>query len=345
MATTHPWFPLFVTDWLLDPEVQQLEWDERGIYIDLLCGQWKDGGLPADPENVRRTLRGHVSKKLWRARVWAALEKFFPLGADNIRRNPRLEVEREKLGAASQKQRAKAAARWAAPQNQEVTLPSGHASFLKPASQKTGDISSNQSESHGPTYAAASAPAIPQQSRGNAISEITEDLKEDLKDLSATADPSSVLQIDFFRKTAKPEPLAAKTARRPKRAEDPLPFSIREAMDAIASTAEPRVWNNCDVAQELNPNLSKLIRKDAPHGLEDFKRFGRMLALGHYRVWDGSEPRGPLWLASNKGKEAFQYCVNSWDGGPPQREKPLASQRRAAAHAVMHPDDIADPLR
>jgi uncharacterized protein YdaU (DUF1376 family) len=61
--------------------------DEVGAYILLLCQQWDRGALPADVATLRRLARGRVTA--------AVLEKF-PTSPDGLRRNARLEKEREK---------------------------------------------------------------------------------------------------------------------------------------------------------------------------------------------------------------------------------------------------------
>lgn len=64
---------------------------ERSDYIDLLCHQWTDDGLPADLDMLARLLgykRG--------AQVPAIVVEKFPISGDGKRRNERLEIERTK---------------------------------------------------------------------------------------------------------------------------------------------------------------------------------------------------------------------------------------------------------
>lgn len=84
---------------------------ERCDYIDLLCHQWTDDGLPADLQILARLIGYRKSVQI----PPFVLEKF-PLAADGKRRNPRLEVERENQRARIEKAREKgqkmAAGRW-----------------------------------------------------------------------------------------------------------------------------------------------------------------------------------------------------------------------------------------
>jgi len=83
-----PWFPrdfLAATrGWRLIP---------RAIYRELLDAQWEQGGLPTDPGALRSLIGATPAE--WRS-GWAQVEPKFPIGADGLRRNRRLEQHREK---------------------------------------------------------------------------------------------------------------------------------------------------------------------------------------------------------------------------------------------------------
>jgi uncharacterized protein YdaU (DUF1376 family) len=83
-----PWFPrdfLAATrGWRLIP---------RAIYRELLDAQWEQGGLPADPGALRILIGATPAE--WRS-GWLQVEPKFPLDADGLRRNRRLEQHREK---------------------------------------------------------------------------------------------------------------------------------------------------------------------------------------------------------------------------------------------------------
>ncbi len=77
----------------------------RGHYITLLCVQWEQGSLPADPKRLEAISPGVAAE-------WAELEGKFPVGEDGKRRNPRLEKERAYRDSRSAAGKAAAAARW-----------------------------------------------------------------------------------------------------------------------------------------------------------------------------------------------------------------------------------------
>jgi uncharacterized protein YdaU (DUF1376 family) len=71
---------------------------EIGAYILLLCHQWNRGSIPVEPERIQMVAKGAVTEHL--------LEKF-PICPDGLRRNARLEQEREKQAEYREKQRLK----------------------------------------------------------------------------------------------------------------------------------------------------------------------------------------------------------------------------------------------
>jgi len=52
----HPWMPFYVQDFQID--TMDLEVDEVGVYVTLLCLTWQRGGfLPADEPSLRKILK------------------------------------------------------------------------------------------------------------------------------------------------------------------------------------------------------------------------------------------------------------------------------------------------
>jgi uncharacterized protein YdaU (DUF1376 family) len=100
-----PAFDFYASDWLAGTLLMSFE--EKGLYVELLALQWEAGALPSD-DQLRR-LRAKP------AALAAVLEKF-PFGEDGLRRNVRLERERDKqrdrINKASEKGRKMAAGRW-----------------------------------------------------------------------------------------------------------------------------------------------------------------------------------------------------------------------------------------
>ena len=48
------WFPFDVVDWLTSDDILQMSAAERGVYITLLCMQWRDGFVPSRPQSVAK---------------------------------------------------------------------------------------------------------------------------------------------------------------------------------------------------------------------------------------------------------------------------------------------------
>jgi uncharacterized protein YdaU (DUF1376 family) len=80
-----PSFNLFTSDWLAG--TMAMTYEEKGLYIDLLALQWENGHLPPDARLRRLRVPKSVLNEI--------LEKF-PVGEDGLRRNARLEDERDK---------------------------------------------------------------------------------------------------------------------------------------------------------------------------------------------------------------------------------------------------------
>jgi hypothetical protein len=50
------WFPFYSGDWLSDENVRRMTFEEKGIYVELLCIQWLEGGLPVDCNEIAKLL-------------------------------------------------------------------------------------------------------------------------------------------------------------------------------------------------------------------------------------------------------------------------------------------------
>ncbi len=62
------WFPFYVIDWRLDPHVQAMTYEERGVYLELLFWQWTEGDISSDVVQLARLLRlpvGVFEKNIW----------------------------------------------------------------------------------------------------------------------------------------------------------------------------------------------------------------------------------------------------------------------------------------
>jgi hypothetical protein len=92
----------------------------RGVCRELLDCQWEMGGLPADPEELRRLIG--ASKSEWKN--WPLVEPKFPICPDGLRRNPTLEKHRRHAAERSEKAAASAHEKWRRQRNQ-LSSPGG----------------------------------------------------------------------------------------------------------------------------------------------------------------------------------------------------------------------------
>jgi len=61
MSAPLPWFPLYVDDFETDGKVRLMTNEEVGIYIRLLCWQWREGVLPNDAKALGRALNASAT--------------------------------------------------------------------------------------------------------------------------------------------------------------------------------------------------------------------------------------------------------------------------------------------
>lgn len=52
MPAPLPWFPFYVDAYETDEKVRRLTYEERGVYLSMLCWQWREGSLPGRPQDV-----------------------------------------------------------------------------------------------------------------------------------------------------------------------------------------------------------------------------------------------------------------------------------------------------
>lgn len=99
-----PAFQFYAKDWLASSRRQMMSLPARAHYLDLLCWQSQDGGLPENLEQIRVLLG--VCLEEWPS-TWAELEPCFPVDKDGKRRNHRLtEVVKESSAYHEDKRRA-----------------------------------------------------------------------------------------------------------------------------------------------------------------------------------------------------------------------------------------------
>jgi uncharacterized protein YdaU (DUF1376 family) len=103
-----PAFDFYPSDWLSSTLL--MSYEEKGLYLELLAMQWENGALPTDDQLKRLRTK---------PKTLAIILTKFPPGADGLRRNIRLETERQKQQARRaaniDKARKAAGARWSEP--------------------------------------------------------------------------------------------------------------------------------------------------------------------------------------------------------------------------------------
>jgi len=94
MINKSPAFQFYPGDFLSDENVISMTFEERGIYITLLCSCWIQGSIPADPDKIMRLLPGYSNENGVPNQV---LECFKEMEGDSKRLvHHRLEKERNK---------------------------------------------------------------------------------------------------------------------------------------------------------------------------------------------------------------------------------------------------------
>lgn len=89
-----PWFPMYAADTLSDERFQGWTCEERGAWFTLILMCWREGSIPAQPEQLRRLI--HLDGPNF-SMVWQAIGDRFALSDEKPDRlvSPRMEVERE----------------------------------------------------------------------------------------------------------------------------------------------------------------------------------------------------------------------------------------------------------
>lgn len=110
-----PYFKFFVADWLSDLNVRAMDPATRGIYADLLAFDWREDGIPNDPEFLARALG--VDAERMRAACETLSDRFIPHPEkDGHVTNKRLSKERNEIREDAEKRseaaRKAAKARW-----------------------------------------------------------------------------------------------------------------------------------------------------------------------------------------------------------------------------------------
>jgi uncharacterized protein YdaU (DUF1376 family) len=91
-----PYFAFYPADWMMGSKVRRLSFEERGVFVELLCYAWLQDGLPNNPWEVARMLNLDPADEAVASRVARVLAVGFHPDADDmhILRNERQELER-----------------------------------------------------------------------------------------------------------------------------------------------------------------------------------------------------------------------------------------------------------
>jgi uncharacterized protein YdaU (DUF1376 family) len=106
-STKAPAFQLYAADYLADPRVMAMTWEQRGVYTWLLFTCWNNNGeLPADHATLARML--NISATKFEKNVWPALAPCFEISGD-VYTHPHLTEQRAKHDAFRSRQAANGA--------------------------------------------------------------------------------------------------------------------------------------------------------------------------------------------------------------------------------------------
>lgn len=100
MAASHPWMPLYVTDWLEDRELKRMPRVARSLYFDMLCHEWIGGPLPDDMREVAIIL-GELPRSL--AAHWPSIRQRFVIDSSGKLAHEKLESLRNAARIISEK--------------------------------------------------------------------------------------------------------------------------------------------------------------------------------------------------------------------------------------------------
>lgn len=100
MTEKAPAFQFYARDYLTEGKVRRMPWAARGVYVDLLCTYWLDGGLPNNPAALARMV-GMTTKKF--AALWVHILPCFEANGNALIQK-RMQAELAKTKAFREKQ-------------------------------------------------------------------------------------------------------------------------------------------------------------------------------------------------------------------------------------------------
>jgi hypothetical protein len=118
MASELEWFPCYANRWLLSQGVRLMTFEQRGIYWELLCMEWRDGSIPADLEDLAALLHVPLDQL---ENAWRRIGKMFapaPGNPDRLQNEWLEDIRAEQIAKRERKAAAGtkgAASRWSQP--------------------------------------------------------------------------------------------------------------------------------------------------------------------------------------------------------------------------------------
>ena len=145
-----PAFQFYPRDYMSDIKVRLMSHEQKGIYVDLLCLDWDEDGIPQDVEDL--ALLTGLEPARFRAHWEKRIACCFVEHPTKLRflTSKRLEVERTKQRLNSEKAKASADARWDVVRRERERRAQEIADAMRP-------------------HSAGNATASPEQSEGNAL--------------------------------------------------------------------------------------------------------------------------------------------------------------------------------
>jgi uncharacterized protein YdaU (DUF1376 family) len=100
MSCELPYMRLWIGDLLADPAVWQMDHEEFGVYMKLLCLSWKERGVVPADEKARAKLLGLTPRRM--TLIWTVMADKWVSDGESGLVNPKQEREREAAEALHQ---------------------------------------------------------------------------------------------------------------------------------------------------------------------------------------------------------------------------------------------------
>jgi uncharacterized protein YdaU (DUF1376 family) len=109
MGESRPWFKFWVDDFLNDEAVLLMTNEQVGVYVRLLCRDWREGSLPSRWEFIARLVGIDPNDPWWADFVELIRPKYIEIEKEGIARLTHNRLDRERVNAKRTRAGAKAA--------------------------------------------------------------------------------------------------------------------------------------------------------------------------------------------------------------------------------------------